>query len=488
VTAVRAWESELEWGSRVVPEAHVERLATLARLCGLRPAPVEACRVLELGGEGGCQLLPMALALPGSQFVGLGGSAPALAAGRRLADELGLSNLTLCEGDLEDLPESLGSFDYVLVHGTHCFTSIAAREAALWALNRRLSASGIGYVSFRSLPGALISGAARHLLDAYLAADPGAGTRAERIRRIATLLASSLEPTQSLTLALKLELDEISRAASPSPWLESSDALGLPLYFDDFARALAPHALAYFTEAVPGDDDVTRLSSAARDGLGQFVNSAALWQQSLDLFTGRSVRHALVRRASLSVERAPLLETMREFVVGCSAELQILDGQLRLQAGSKAVAHVSDPGVSRAFVQLTRSWPEFVPFSALSEQISRDNPAERDARELALAEQLHRLFRVGVVELRLQAPRCTARPGERPVASPLARRMASVGGSVLNQHQRLVPLPSSEARQLLSLCDGGRTREQLLAAWSGERAPDLDSLLERLARLGLMVE
>jgi hypothetical protein len=488
VTAVRVAEGELYWASGLAPEAHVERLATLARLHGLSPAPVEACRVLELGGEGGCQLLPLALALPGSHFVSVGGSSRAMATGRLWAEELGLSNLVLCEGEPEDLPESLGSFDYVLVHGTRCFTSSAAREAALWALNRRLSPSGVGYVSFKSQPGALASDAARRLIDRYLAADSSKGSRPERIRRVATLLSASLDPVQPLTLALKLEFEELARSTSLEPWLESSDALCAPLYFDDFSQALAPHALGYFAEAVPGDDDVTRLSSTARDALGQFVNTGALWQQSLDLFSGKAVRHALVRRASLSPQRAPLLETMREFVVGCAAELQILDGQMRLQAGSKAVAHVTDPGVSRAFVQLTRSWPEFLPFSALCEQISRDNPTLRGERELGLAEQLHRLFRAGLIELRMHAPHCVARPGERPVASSLARRMASAGSSLMNQHQKLVSLPDPDARRLLSLCDGGRTREQLLAAWSGERAPDVDALLQRFARLALLVE
>jgi len=305
---------------------------------------------------------------------------------------------------------------------------------------------------------------------------------------VSALLAASLDPVQPLTLALKLEFAELSRSTSLEPWLESSEALGLPLYFDDFGRTIAPHALVYFAEAVPGDDDVTRLSSTARDALAEFVNTGALWQQSLDLFAPKPVRHALVRRASLSPQRAPVLETLRELVVGCAAELQILDGQMRLQAGPAAMAHVTDPGVSRAFVQLTRSWPEFLPFSALSEQISRDNPAQRGERERALAEQLHRLFQAGLIELRVQAPHCTARPGERPLASSLARRMASAGNSVVNQHQKLVDLSDADARQLLSLCDGGRTREQLLAAWSGERAPDVDALLQRLARLALLVE
>src|SRR5207249_4032580 len=52
-------------------ETHPDNLATVATLFGLRPAPVDRCRVLELGCAGGGNLLPMAEALPDSRFVGL---------------------------------------------------------------------------------------------------------------------------------------------------------------------------------------------------------------------------------------------------------------------------------------------------------------------------------------------------------------------------------------------------------------------------------
>lgn len=486
MTSPRVAEGEQLRASRVVPEAHLERLASLALLAGLRPAPVEACRVLELGSEGAGQLLPLALALPNSEFVAVGSSVQAASEGRRWAEELGLSNLSLYDAEVEELPESLGSFDYVIVHGTRCFTSLAAREAALWSLNRRLSPSGVGYVSFNSQPGALVSDAARRLLEAYVTAEPSAAPRAEKVRRIAALLAASLEPAQPLGAALKLEFEQLARSSTGEPWLESGQALGLPCYFEDFAHAIAPHALSYFAEAVPGGDDVTRLPSAARDALAQFVSKSSLWQQSLDLYSGRAVRHALVRRAGPSPQRPSALEALKQLVIGCGAALQIKDGEVRLQSRSKAVAQISDRAVSRAFVQLCRSWPEFLSFQALSEQISRDDPAQRSAGELALAEQLYQLFRAGFVELRCEAPRCTARPGERPLAGPLARHMAGAGETLFDQHQNLLCLPDLDARELLTLCDGERTREQLLAAWARGSHGDLEALLERLAGLALL--
>ena len=42
-------------------QAHPDRLGAMARLFGMNPAPVEACRVLELGCGDGGNLIPMAV-------------------------------------------------------------------------------------------------------------------------------------------------------------------------------------------------------------------------------------------------------------------------------------------------------------------------------------------------------------------------------------------------------------------------------------------
>ncbi len=55
---------------------HPSRLAAIATLSGMRPAPPERCRVLELGCASGGNLVPMAYGLPGSTFVGVDISAP----------------------------------------------------------------------------------------------------------------------------------------------------------------------------------------------------------------------------------------------------------------------------------------------------------------------------------------------------------------------------------------------------------------------------
>jgi tRNA G46 methylase TrmB len=76
-------------------QTHPDRLATLATLFGLRPAPPQRCRVLELGCGDGGNLIPMALALPDASFVGVDAAPKAIARGQGVVAELGLANVTL---------------------------------------------------------------------------------------------------------------------------------------------------------------------------------------------------------------------------------------------------------------------------------------------------------------------------------------------------------------------------------------------------------
>ena len=58
-------------------ETHPGHLATLGLLFGMTPAPLQSCRVLELGCGDGANIIPVAFQWPDSQFVGLDLSAQA---------------------------------------------------------------------------------------------------------------------------------------------------------------------------------------------------------------------------------------------------------------------------------------------------------------------------------------------------------------------------------------------------------------------------
>ncbi|MBC8076432.1 MAG: class I SAM-dependent methyltransferase, partial [Chloroflexales bacterium] len=150
--------------SAAEPSIHPDRLATVATLFGVRPAPVDQCRVLELGCADGANLLPMAYALPHGTFFGIDASPRQIAAGQAQIAALGLKNVRLQALDLQELPASSGEFDYIIAHGVYSWVAPAVQEALLALCGRHLAANGVAVVSYNVLPGWHQRGVARDLL------------------------------------------------------------------------------------------------------------------------------------------------------------------------------------------------------------------------------------------------------------------------------------------------------------------------------------
>ena len=129
--------------TRAFIQTHPDRLATLAALFGLAAPPPAACSVLELGCGAGGNLLPMAVALPGSTFVGIDTSRRAIERAQATTARLGLTNISFEEISIEDY-EPAGSVDYVIAHGVFSWVpepvrATPARALRLGALARRAS-------------------------------------------------------------------------------------------------------------------------------------------------------------------------------------------------------------------------------------------------------------------------------------------------------------------------------------------------------------
>ena len=87
---------------------HPDNLATIGGILGIDTPAVETCRVLELGCASGGNIVPMALGLPGAEFVGIDISSRQIAEAQRQADSLGLDNLRLIHGSFADIDAELG--------------------------------------------------------------------------------------------------------------------------------------------------------------------------------------------------------------------------------------------------------------------------------------------------------------------------------------------------------------------------------------------
>ncbi|MCA9610488.1 MAG: class I SAM-dependent methyltransferase, partial [Myxococcales bacterium] len=167
-----------------VPASHPDHLWVAATRRGLRPAPPEGARVLEIACGDGSNLLPMAFHRPDARFVGLEGG-PAVRAAQDGARRLGLSNVTFVAGDLDAIRARGERYDYVIVHGVLSHVSDAARAATFALAAAVLEPSGVLYVDHLGRSARMVEARLRDLVRRRVGPLP---TVAERITAMRAIL------------------------------------------------------------------------------------------------------------------------------------------------------------------------------------------------------------------------------------------------------------------------------------------------------------
>lgn len=106
------------------------RMEATGRLLGLAAAGANAARVLEVGCGDGGNVIPMALALPGSAFLGIDSRPRRSRRRARRRRRPGLRTRA-SRWDLAALPGEFGGFDYVIAHGVYSWVPAPVRAALL---------------------------------------------------------------------------------------------------------------------------------------------------------------------------------------------------------------------------------------------------------------------------------------------------------------------------------------------------------------------
>ena len=142
---------QIPYTSYPFAQTHPSRLATLATLHHLEPTPITKCRVLEVGCGDGANLIPMALGLPESHFVGFDLAAKPVQQGQTIIADLGLTNIELRQADLLEFTDQ--PFDYIITHGLYAWVPQVVQDGLLALCNRLLTPNGIAYISYNAYPG-----------------------------------------------------------------------------------------------------------------------------------------------------------------------------------------------------------------------------------------------------------------------------------------------------------------------------------------------
>lgn len=448
---------ELPYASQALPAAHPDRLHVVARMSGLTPPAVEGARVLEIGCASGGNLIPLAAALPGAQFVGIDYAEVQIAAGRSRAGELGLENLSFRHVDLRDPGEDLGTFDYIIANGVYSWVPTDVADALLALTARVLAPDGVAMISFNVLPGWHARSRIRELLLRRVDRSAPALQQVRRAREVLEELARFAVSDTPWGASLQREFAKLANVADAYFFHEFLEAHNHPVWLEDWFAHVGGHGLRHLGDADFGAMLPHRLPPATREGLAGLTFEQA--EARLDLLTGRAFRLGLLCHAHHTPDLR--LDWTRFLGLHLGGRL-VRAGQdgdaviFRSRSGEEL--RVSDPAAVGLLSALDRAGAATLPFEALCDRAGGPRAAP------GIAANLLTLWARDAVEVFSRPIPATSSPGERPRAWRIARDEAGREGSPVTSLRHEPWQLDDFDRQLLQACDGERDLDALVHA------------------------
>ncbi len=479
-------------------QTHPDRLATLAILFGMDPAPLPRCRVLELGCGDGENLIPMAFQYPAGEFLGIDAAGLAVHAGNQEIATLGLTNIRLQHADIMDALPELGTFDYVIAHGFYSWVPEPVRDKLLAIMQASLAPQGVAFVSYNALPGGRLRQMFREMMLFHLGGAKDLDPRIHGAREIVQwfmacqtgLGESGLFPSQ------------VKSIMERQPACLYHDDLGEiyhPVYFQEFLAHAGRFGLQFLSEASYHDMQPGNLPAAVVAQVDRMAGAnRILRDQYFDFMKCRMFRQTLLCHQDVALPDAPVAERVR-LLYACSAAIPVSarpdlrPGIAEEFRGGHGCGVTTAHPFSKAVMQLLcDAWPETLHFPGLL--ASATQLTSEDATAAGLANILLSTYAAGVIELHAEPAHCVAQVSHFPVASGLARSQARRGRLMTTTRHTTIEARDEKVRLLIGLLDGthdfaalARELGPVLQLPEADLAKGIQAHLELLANAGVLV-
>lgn len=449
------------------PNTHPDRLATMAILHGLSPAPVERCRVLEVACGDGANLIPMACAIPAGEFVGFDLAHLPVERAQARIRALGLSNIRIFQGDLLELGADLGHFNYIVAHGFYSWVPEAVRDRLISLCSEWLNPDGIAFVSYNALPGSYLRLMHRDMMlfRSRRFADPEQGVIAgiEFLR----FLANTRKEGDPYRVYLEDQLERMGSHPHASTYHDELSPEYHPIYFADFVEHARNHGLEYVCDAEipPAPDPCYRadIQQAIEEASG---GDCIRKEQIYDFSRMRPYRETLLCKAGRPVRHDYFPESFRSLQLASEAVSSPSEtpGAKVFEAPSGGRMDTNHPAVTWLLERLGQAWPHALSVQELLPALE-EHGVHLDAAGALL---IMRLVISRMMELRTWKAPLAPRVSERPRASAYTRLAASEGIPAATLLHVTLDLKDPKVRSLVPMLDGTRTRSELVRAMRAE--------------------
>lgn len=475
--------AEEEYSYDVVPypshpfrQSHPERLATVGHLFGMKPAPLESCRVLEIGCAAGGNLIPMAEMFPDSTYLGVDLSKKQIDSGLQNISALGLTNIELKQMDCADIDDSMGKFDYIICHGVFSWVATDVQDKILAVCQNHLSENGIAYISYNTYPGWHFRGMIRDMMTFHVRNLTDANRQIHQARALLEFLAKSVSSDKGAYGAmLNNELQLIRKQSDNYLFHEHLEKENQPLYFYEFCERARDYALQYLGESQLSTMWIGNFPKEVAETLERIAPEIVEREQYADFVRNRTFRQTLICHKDVKISRALRLESLEGAYVSGYLDEQVKPGEQPQPGQPKTFVNprtqqtmaTQDPLIHSLVQQLREAFPRAVSFEDLF-QATLDKLVDGVIADATKIEALKRSLGAnvihmavsGIVELQYSPSQFTTEIPEFPKTTAVARMQAVSTNRLTNCRHDSVTVDDL-SRHMVPLMDGTRNRVQL---------------------------
>jgi SAM-dependent methyltransferase len=450
------------------PNTHPDRIAVMAILHGLAPAPVDRCRVLEVACGNGGNLIPMAYAIPTSDFVGFDLARLPIERAQLRIRELGLTNIRIFQDDLLEVGSDLGRFDYIIAHGLYSWAPEAVRDRLLALCSELLTADGVAFVSYNALPGSYARRMVREIMLFGMQAASNSEQNVPAGYGFLRQIAAARPENDVYRLILEKELERLEKHSNPAVTFhdELNPAFYVP-YFTDFVEHARRHGLEYLADAelpLPSEPCHNAELQPLIDSIAG--DDIVRREQMLDFISIRAYRETLLCRAGRPIRRSYFPESFSKLFLSSrnSASPGEKPGSRAFETPAGVRLDTTHAPLVWLLEQLGQAWPHALSFRELMPHLEERGFSLDGSGALLLI----RLAVSRMILLRSWNVSMAGSISDRPRASACARQEARMGTAATTLLHLTAELDDPKIRSLFLLLDGTRSHAELVQAMRAE--------------------
>jgi methyltransferase-like protein/SAM-dependent methyltransferase len=459
-------------------QSHPAHLRTLANLFGIKDATeVGKAKILELGCGSGGNLIPMAYEYPNATFVGVDSSADKICLAQKQAKEVGLKNIEFKTTELKNLDKALGSFDYIIAHNIFSLVSEKDQEAILEICKNRLTASGVAYVGYNTLPGWNVVRSIRDMMRYHSQMFAETTDKATQSRLLVDFIKNATKDTNTpYATILQNEAAVLANYTDNQLIEHLLEDTNTQFYFHEFMNEARKHNLQYLADANLASMYIGNLSDDVATRLAE-VGDIVRTEQYMDFIVNRRFRATLLCNQNIQLKRDISFEDMKDMYMSiyvapekalAEVDLNKADEALNFAVYSlngQTTMSTTSPAMKAIMYSFAESATQLKATELATVAAAKLKGVNADQVKQEFAFNAGRLVLSGYLNISSEPKKFVTNISEKPQVSDVARAQASAPEMfwVTNMRHERYPLNIVE-KYMMALMDGKRTKTQIVDA------------------------